>query len=303
MRCASRPYKKKRKTLTKKVYNYDPTRTTGLRGSFAAAMKRRFRVLRGLIREALTERDMLGGIAVQFEYTRSGDKVTAFMEWLRRQVDQNILYAQAIPQGGQAIERAWTDIYIRRAYEAGAVRGRQEMRAAGYKVPALAAAEVMTMPVHADRAGVIYARVYEELRGITAQMDRDISRILAQGMIDGDNPRTIARNINRTINGGLDMEVKTRAGITRLIPARQRAVMIARTEVIRAHHLANVQEMINWGVEGVFVKAEFRTAGDDRVCDECADLDGNVYSMQEAQALIPVHPNCRCIVLPIKNNQ
>jgi hypothetical protein len=42
-----------------------------------------------------------------------------------------------------------------------------------------------------------------------------------------------------------------------------------------------------------------QTAGDDRVCDECDELaaDGP-YSLDEADDLIPAHPNCRCALVP-----
>jgi hypothetical protein len=41
------------------------------------------------------------------------------------------------------------------------------------------------------------------------------------------------------------------------------------------------------------------TAQDERVCDECDALaDESPYSLEEAQALLPVHPHCRCSVVP-----
>jgi DNA-binding transcriptional MerR regulator len=41
------------------------------------------------------------------------------------------------------------------------------------------------------------------------------------------------------------------------------------------------------------------TAGDERVCDICNDLeDEGPYSLEEAQALLPAHPHCRCSVVP-----
>ena len=36
------------------------------------------------------------------------------------------------------------------------------------------------------------------------------------------------------------------------------------------------------------------TVGDDRVCDICESYEGNTYTLAEARALIPAHPNCRC---------
>lgn len=41
------------------------------------------------------------------------------------------------------------------------------------------------------------------------------------------------------------------------------------------------------------------TAGDGLVCEECADWEGEIVSIEEAEEILPIHPNCRCtIVLP-----
>jgi hypothetical protein len=43
------------------------------------------------------------------------------------------------------------------------------------------------------------------------------------------------------------------------------------------------------------------TAGDDDVCDECQDIsDEGPYSLDEAEGLIPAHPNCRCAFAPYR---
>ena len=88
----------------------------------------------------------------------------------------------------------------------------------------------------------------------------------------------------------------------RFIPAQRRAEMMARTEIIRAHHQATIQEYQNWAVEGVVIKAEVSTAGDNRVCDQCdAVAAGGPYTLDVAMNIIPVHVSCRCIALPYKS--
>jgi len=131
-------------------------------------------------------------------------------------------------------------------------------------------------------------------------MDTQISRVLSQGLIDGDGPRLLARKLVATIDGTGMGELGITDTLGRYIPAKRRAEMIARTEVIRAHHLATIQEYRNWAVEGVRVKAEWKTAGltDARTCDECKELEGHVFSLDEIEKMIPKHPNCRCVALP-----
>jgi SPP1 gp7 family putative phage head morphogenesis protein len=84
----------------------------------------------------------------------------------------------------------------------------------------------------------------------------------------------------------------------RFIPAARRAEILARTEIIRAHHLGTIQEYRNQGLLNIVVKAEWKTAGDDRVCTKCASLEGKVFTLDEIEPMIPAHPNCRCIALP-----
>ena len=72
-----------------------------------------------------------------------------------------------------------------------------------------------------------------------------------------------------------------------------------RTEVIAAHHSATIAEYRAAGVEGVEVKAEFSTAGDDLVCELCESLEGQIFELSEIEGLIPRHPNCRCVAIPV----
>lgn len=39
--------------------------------------------------------------------------------------------------------------------------------------------------------------------------------------------------------------------------------------------------------------------GDDLVCDECAELDQEIMLGEEADAIYPLHPNCRCVLEPV----
>jgi SPP1 gp7 family putative phage head morphogenesis protein len=122
-------------------------------------------------------------------------------------------------------------------------------------------------------------------------MDTQISRVLSQAMLDGKHPYEIAKLLTKTISGPMG-----NLGITdtlgRFIPAERRAKMLARTEIIRAHHLATVQEYRNWGLEGVRVQVEWQTAGDPRVCEKCAELNGKKFILDEIEGKIPLHPNC-----------
>lgn len=294
------------------VNRIDPTRTTVLRNAFAKDMKRRFTELCRTILKTVIENDAFGldinvfqmtpAAKKQFAFPRSQDKIRAFMLWLEEQVNLGILEVDQFQQLGQGIERAWTNKYITDSYKRGVQRARYEVKKAGFEVPSIEQTGgvdmALTVPVHIDRLGLMYTRTFSDLKGITQTMDSQISRVLSQGLADGDNPRVLARKMIAVINGTNSGELGITDTLGRHIPAQRRAEVLARTEVIRAHHQATIQEYKNWGVEGVNVLGEWKTAGDGRVCDECEDLEGQIFTLEEINSKIPLHPQCRCIALP-----
>jgi SPP1 gp7 family putative phage head morphogenesis protein len=300
---------------TIKVQNkVDPTRTTSLRNTFARAMRVRFTELVQVIYKTVVTNDCFGlsdrimtfqmtpAGEGAFAFPRSSQKIEEFMKWLQEQVDKGILTVAEYNQIGSSIDSAWTNMYIFDSYKRGVIRARAEMIAAGMLIPSIEESGgigvVMGTPFHMDRVGVLFTRTYNELKGITDAMDSQISRILTQGMIDGDGPSLIARKIIATINGkGVD-ELGITDTLGRFIPAQRRAEMLARTEIIRAHHLATIQEYRNQGVLGITVLGEWKTAGDERVCAACQSLEGKIFTLDEIEPMIPLHPMCRCIALP-----
>lgn len=293
----------------------DPTHTTVLRNVFVANMNRRFDEIVSVIKKTVVDNDCFGlqnNIQTHqvapagwqaFNYRLSQEKIAKFMEWLQQQVNSGILSIGEFEQIGTAVNSAWTNKYILDSYKRGVIRARYELQKAGFKVPSIESTGGVEMslilPVHLDRIGILYTRAYTDLKGITEQMDTYISRILAQGLADGDNPLLLARKMVSVINGQGIGELGVTDTLGRFISAKTRAEGLARTEIIRAHHLATIQEYRNWAVYGVIVKAEVVTAGDDKVCSVCEALaKGGPYTLDEAEKLIPAHTNCRCVTIP-----
>lgn len=72
-----------------------------------------------------------------------------------------------------------------------------------------------------------------------------------------------------------------------------RCTMITTTEYGRTVNTGLLQSYVNNGV----YKVDIVTAGDDRVCDDCLEIERrNPYTIEEAMGLLPVHSNCRCSV-------
>jgi SPP1 gp7 family putative phage head morphogenesis protein len=290
----------------------DPTHTTALRNLFSREMLHRFDEIIKVIKKSVIENNCFGFTDVityqdvvstqwqEFGYDNSQNKIAKFIEWLQKQVDISLL-------NKALFATVWFNKYLLDAYQRGVIRARQELIKAGYKVPTIEETGgidiVIANPLHLDRMGLEFARVLSDLKGVTDQMASFMSRVLAEGFINGDSPSLIARKLVAVINGEGVGDLGLTDSLGRFIPARLRAEMIARTEIIRAHHLATIQEYRNWAVLGVIVKAELVTAGDERVCGKCLELEqGGPYTLDEAEKMIPVHPFCRCCVIPVVVN-
>lgn len=263
----------------------DPTHTGTVRRAFLGEVSRRFAKFARAIREQVAVLDGFGLKTNKgaFDFPTSAAKIEAFMRWLSALEAAEILTVREGTPLTTAAREAWTSKYIETAYSRGVRDASRRLRGAGAEVAENWIESAFTRPIHADRAGIIYTRAYTELEGITGAMDSQISRVLSEGLINGEGPIEIARQmVERVKKIGLN-----------------RARVLARTEVINAHATATLNVYQEAEVQGVEVQSEFTTAHDDRVCRKCKALEGRVYTLSEARGLIPVHPNCRCAWVPV----
>lgn len=220
----------------------------------------------------------------QFAFERPSDKVQSFMNWIDEMIDEEILEIVPGTRVQSASQRAWQNVYLDTAYQKG-------MRDAARKIGAGYVGAAFNSPVHADRVGLVYTRAYRDLEGITDAMDQGISRVLAQAMAEGrglgpglgPGSYDLARLLTKQVDG---------IGIVR-------ARTLVRTEIIGAHAEATLNSYEEAGIVGVSVEAEFTTAGDNKVCEQCRGLEGKVFSIEDARGVIPVHPRCRCAWNPV----
>lgn len=216
-----------------------------------------------------------------YDFPSDEARVAAFRRWLSNATDAVVL-------GGPGDTR-WTDEYIRYAYGRGVVHANHRLSNAGYQPDDVELRDAFRRPLHERTLGVFYRRQYELLDGVNEAMGKEMSRVLTEGMLAGENPRDIARTMTGAVQS---------VGI-------KRANTIARTETIHAYNEAalNRYERILGSTGKVSAVVELATAGDSRVCEQCQSLDGVVYTISEAHNVIPVHPNCRCAWLPLSRTQ
>ena len=116
---------------------------------------------------------------------------------------------------------------------------------------------------------------------LNTELREGIREVIFNAVAAGDGYQVTMRNL---------MELPL-TPINNNISVRTRAEMIARTEHARAVNTGTLQAYANYGIREV----EVITVDDDLVCDDCRDAEGkNPHSLQEAQSLLPMHPNCRC---------
>lgn len=291
----------------------DPTRTTTLRNQYVAEMKRRFFWVRRQVTRAVGDLDVLGVSrkrkaqanifnhivnrfnqeilanqlppAGAWEFQTDARKLESFQSWITEQVND--------PNGPLSVTGTgapWSSQYVDSAYRRGVVRSYNELHptragetldfASGRREQFLESS--FAQPERMSKLEFLYTRSFEELQGITAAMSQQLQRVLAGGIANGLGPKAIAKQLSDTITG-----------IT-----RQRAMVLARTEIIAAHAEGQLDAFEELGVTGVRAMAEWSTAGDDLVCPMCGPLEGAIMTIQEARGLIPRHPNCRCAWIP-----
>lgn len=272
---------------------YDPSRTTVFRRKFVADVNKRFRWLKGEIIRLIVTEDSFGlkerkplQLNEDFVFETDDRKLAAFQKWLKQKTDVGILEVV----GDASPQKPWTGTYVESAYKKGVVRAyvdanKQKLDSAagfiqGSKAQFLQGA--FAAPETVSKIQLLATRSFENLKGITATMSGQLNRIFADGLSAGKNPVVIASEINNTID---------KIGAVR-------ARTLARTEIIHAHAEGQLDSFERLGVEELGLMAEWSTAGDDRVCPQCAAMEGVILSVKEARGLIPLHPNCRCVWIP-----
>lgn len=275
----------------------DPTRTQRIRRDFEQHLHDRFDDVIQHIEIAFLEvdtlnvniEDRLRPEPGQFDFPRDPQSIDEFENWLEAVLTVEVL------------TKYEGDGYIRQAAGRGISHADDELRRIGVEPGESDITTILRQPVHRDKLELMYTRSFGELDGITSATQQQLRRELTDGLAKGHDPETIARNMTDRVEG-----IK-----------RNRASVLAQTEVIRSHSEFTLDryEQIAGDI-GVTVRAEFTTAGDDRVCAICEALEGETYSITEMRTSTfspegfedravnefpvqpPVHPRCRCSVIP-----
>lgn len=135
--------------------------------------------------------------------------------------------AEAILLEGGADALWFASEFVIPAYQAGTSQQQANLsrQSTVYSASRPSIFSIISSEPYQRRIGYLRAREFEEMAGFTADVVRDVSLQLSQGMAMGRNPRDIARDLAASVQGGLP-----------------RAERIARTEINNALRQARLDE-------------------------------------------------------------
>jgi SPP1 gp7 family putative phage head morphogenesis protein len=124
------------------------------------------------------------------------------------------------------------------------------------------------------------ARILWTAKGVTETTAQLLNNIIEDGYREGWSMDDMARFIRDNVFGDS--------------AALRRSTLIARTETITA----SAQGAIEGYKEAEIQEVEWLSALDDRLCDDCDALNGEVWPIDDA-IIPPAHPDCRCCLIPV----
>ncbi len=265
----------------------DPTKTLVIRQRAAREIDRRFSKLRRFVRDSIFVGKLINNVVSprQYEFIRDQDKVAEFNRWFQIEIDREIL---GIAEGTIEPKDHWLNVHVGQGYERGAKKARIIAERGIKSLVGIPDYHPFANPAHLERGELIFARVFNDMKGLTDTMKGQMSRVLSNGIINGENPRVVAKAMVERIDS---------VGIVR-------AKLIARTEIVESHNQAHILEG-NLIAKETGVKEQYKWIAslDSRVRDKHADWHDKVYSASEVSNMIG-EPNCRCSVslyIDIKN--
>jgi SPP1 gp7 family putative phage head morphogenesis protein len=257
----------------------DPAGTGTIINKAIAEINKAFRKLRGDINRAFTEANLfqIGDempALFSINVRTDAEKVIDFQTWLTTLIQAGTLQ---IDETGRV---TFLDQEVATAFREGRNRAQQEILASTGQ-------EQLPFPIlgtgaQQQQLALVFQQITNSFAAMTATAINTMTTTLSNGLIAGLSPREMAEVLKNDLKLPL-----------------ARARTIARTEIQRAHHLGNVSELEAANIEEIVVVAEWSTAKDGRVCRDCARLDGRIFTVDEIKGMIPVHPNCRCVAIPV----
>jgi len=131
---------------------------------------------------------------------------------------------------------------------------------------------------------------------------RALKEVLREGFAKGLSMTEIARNIERRVKptdlfkmeGGKVLKDANGVPIVSS-PAGIRSMAIARSEITRLANMGAEKQFLKAG----YTKERWVASYGARTCPECEALDNQIFTIGVDRPPLPLHTNCRCMVVPV----
>lgn len=263
--------------MSSNLFRIDPTRTVTLRRGWLTAFRKRIRAVKqALVTEIVTKDLFALSPSRPFTLNTSSDDVDRLRSQTEKVVEEQM--------SEKTLDGPWYVRWLRQAYSKGmgsayqqAKKGQQTGDAATRAVDAAReAGNVERQPASKNVFAKIVQRTAEAIKTLGQAIVNAVVRV-ASSFTSGSKEKLASETL-----AAVDSTTDTKVA------------QIVNSEVVAAHAAGQLDMATFLGVTEVAVEAEFVTAGDKSVCKRCQALAGNVYTVDEARGLIPVHPSCRC---------
>ncbi len=298
-----------------------------VREAMRKEIRRRFRRLRGRIREWVGYSEDIFGLAENgsaaasqsdlpddapnvYRFQTDSAKVGAFLVWYQQRLQADIFE----PLARERVRRGdhWTGEYLRQAFARAWQQSRSRLQSEGVSVGSLPGdgdtdliEALFDMPAPRRALQEVYTRTYDNLQSIDEDAVEPVRETLLEGIDEGWNPRKTASKLTK--------EVETLQ--------KTRAETLARTETVNAYSESTIERYRRADVDSV-AHGEWSDANDSRVCPICERLDGREVPLSDIHEATftfepgedepdhlageyglrpPIHPNDRCVLLPSVN--
>lgn len=255
----------------------DPTRSNDLRSRLATYYRKAILAWQRDLRNVMTE-DQLGLRSPSIMSALPSDRLERFSAFVDASAQQRIGSVDDL------VSTALSEAYAR-----GVSSGFVEAEKFQHNAP--------------SNAQLYVQQAENDLRGIVQETSTRINRAAAVGIAGALVARRLIFEVQRPFR-----EValpRTRILANTLVTSAFNGGKLDTFEALGETHVGIVAETVRKAppAEAGFYKkgsrnviVEWLTAGDDRVCPECEELEGTFYTLAAARRLIPKHPNCRCSV-------
>lgn len=298
----------------------DPTGSQEKRDRLKRRFQSRWRTVRGDVRRLLqSDRHY----RPTNDRVRDSIQIADFRDWLETQLEDDFL--EPVAHRGVRRGRHWSAPYVRDLYLHGIRHADQALERAGWEFRAPDPEAAIHHDPHKDVLASQYVEVYQDLEDAARAAEKEATRAyrtaVRQSASVSDTISAVNDRLDKVGRYRTDLVAESKAVMTINEAALTRYESVGAESIgveiesipgdedTLAHTCTHAtmealqtdQTQAAPGDEGVH---DWNTAGDMRVCPECASLAGSTYRIAEIRkgdAPMPVrdtHVNCRCFYTP-----